>query len=208
MNNPAIQQALIELEENLSKIESARTQVNTVAEKSEQLISSFTKSIDAINAINENISFDKEAINSHIDDSLDVFKSSLLKIVNKSKKDVEVLVSTIGSNESRFEQSLNNTIDDTVKKLNQLVLEMKSNTETLKKEMDNEINTLSETIKNANNQINSFVNAVSVLEKKIDAIDFKDELKQIELNINSKHKQILIVGIVLIVGLIAIAILK
>lgn len=208
MNNPAVQQALIELEESLSKIESARTQVNNVAEKSELLIRSFTKALDAINSINKNISFDKELVNSQINDSLKVFQSGLSKIVKESESKVKDLENTLGAKDAKFEQSITKSFNNTDGKLNQLVSDIKSNSDGFNKRMESELNGLFETIKNANNQINSFVNTVASFEKKIQEIDFTLELKQIEDRINSNHKQTLIIGIIIILGLIAIAIFK
>jgi len=281
MNNPAVQQALIELEESLSKIESARTQVNNVAEKSEQLIRSFTKTLDAINSINKNISFDKELVNSQISDSLKVFQSGLSKIVKESESKVKDLEGVLRANESRLEQSLNKTIDATGKKLDQTLSEVKSSSDSVAKRITTELNgqlnafqlslhkivteseksgkdlegalakydkTFSDSlkwtaesteerlkgvltevkahsdatisfidaemkafmgsIKKASEQLISFENNVRLLEKRIQEIDPSNEIKIIAQKINSNQKQNLIIGIIIILGLIAIAIFK
>ena len=62
MSNPVIQQTLVDLEQSLSKIESARTQVNNVSEKSEQIISQFNRILKSIESISDGVGIDKESI--------------------------------------------------------------------------------------------------------------------------------------------------
>ena len=77
MNNPAIQHTLVELQDSLSKIESARVQVNTISEKSEQLISSFADVLRGIESISDGVGIDKDAIKEKIENSFQIFGAEL-----------------------------------------------------------------------------------------------------------------------------------
>ena len=306
MNNPAIEQALIELEDSLSKIESARTQVNKVAEKSELLIKAFNKVYDAITAVDKNITIDEKAIKTHLDESFKFFRAGLSDIILESEKSVKGLQTSLVAHETKITKLLNNTIDNTDVRLNDFVSKLTSNfaqkdrqftdatikilasinsintdisidkeaiakqlndnfkhfqtglerivkesdkslgylqtalaqyeknvleslkwtaesTEERLKEVltavkthsemtisfiDAEVKTFIGNTQKANDQMISFENNVKILENKIKEIDVRNELKSIEQKINSNQKQTLIIGIVIIVGLIAIAIFK
>lgn len=81
MNNPAIKQTLIELEESLSKIESARNQVNNVSEKSEKLIRSFNDVLKSIESLSNGLGIDKSEFKNNLDKSFKNLDSELKKIV-------------------------------------------------------------------------------------------------------------------------------
>ncbi len=127
MNNPAIEQALIELEESLSKIESARTQVNTVAEKSERLIKAFNEVYVAITAVDKNIAIDEKAIKNHLDESFKFFRSGLSDIIVESEHSVKGLQASLATHEVAITKLLNNTIDNTDLRLNDFVSKLTSN---------------------------------------------------------------------------------
>ena len=63
-------------------------------------------------------------------------------------------------------------------------------------------------MKKVNEQMMSFENSIKVLEKKIQEIDVPNELKRIEKKIAINHKQTLVLGFLIILGLIAISIFK
>jgi hypothetical protein len=62
MENSKLNQTLVELEENLKKIESARFQVNNVAEKSQLLISTFNALIKQLEVLPNHFDIDKEGM--------------------------------------------------------------------------------------------------------------------------------------------------
>ena len=306
MNNPAINQALIELEENLSNIESARKQINKIAEKSELLIKAFNKVLDTINSADTYIKIDEKAINNHLEESFKFFRARLSDIVLDSERSVKGLQTSLATHETKIIEILNNTIDNTDSNLSDFVSKLNSNfskkdnqftdatnkvleginsintnlsideeaitkrlndyfnqfqsgldrvvkesdkslgylqtaltqyqknvLESLKwttesaeerlKEVLTAVKTHSEltissvdtemkpylgNMKKVNEQMMSFENSIKVLEKKIQEIDVPNELKRIEKKIAINHKQTLVLGFLIILGLIAISILK
>jgi exonuclease VII small subunit len=306
MNNPAVNQALIELEESLSKIESARTQVNNVAEKSELLIKAFNKVYVAITAVDKNITIDEKAIKNHLDesfqffrkelsaivkeskkgatslqtsleeydakfesllsskmattdgiltefgsrlnsnfnekneqlkravsksvesirditkniafdkdiitrqlnDNFEVFNSGLLKIVKETEKNLKNLETAIGTLEKNFSDSLKWTLESAEERIKDVLTEVEAHSKMTISFIDSEMKTIIETTKKTNEQMISFENNVRLLEKRIQEFDLPNEIKNIEQKINSNQKQTLIIGIIIILGLIAIAIFK
>src|SRR5690606_13231506 len=78
MNNSTTNQVLIELEENLKSLESARTQVNSVSQKSEHVINSFKKIAIQVEALHQQFEFEKKGLTSAINKSLKNFDKHLV----------------------------------------------------------------------------------------------------------------------------------
>ena len=127
MNNPAVQQALIELQESLSNIESARKQVNNVAEKSEQLIKSFNNVYDAITSVDKNLVIDEKAIKNQLNESFKFFNAGLSEIVKESNQSVSGLQASLSSYENKISKLLNTSIENTDARLNDFVSKLTSN---------------------------------------------------------------------------------
>lgn len=79
MSNTLIQQSLIDIEQNLRKLESARNQVGSVAEKTERLISSISSVIANVESIREAFEGEESYLKKSIQNSLDNFKKDLQK---------------------------------------------------------------------------------------------------------------------------------
>ena len=77
MSSTLIQQSLIDIEQNLKKLESARSQVGTMADKSEQLITSVASVIKSIEAIKNSFSTDENYFKNSVHESLEEFSQSL-----------------------------------------------------------------------------------------------------------------------------------
>lgn len=127
MNNPAINQALIELEENLSNIESARMQVNKVAEKCEQLITAFSNVLETINSADTHITIDEKAIKQYLEVSFSSFKTDLSKIIKDSANSVKGLQSGINDHVSLFENFVNKATEITDEQLKKYTKNLQSN---------------------------------------------------------------------------------
>jgi hypothetical protein len=113
MNNPAIKQTLIELEESLSKIESARNQVNNVSEKSNKLISSFSDVLKSTESLRNDLVIDKGEFKENLDKSFKNFNNELKKIIDqttsssiKINKNLETIESEFIGNLSKASSSL------------------------------------------------------------------------------------------------------
>ena len=79
MSNTLIQQSLIDIEQNLRKLESARNQVGSVAEKTERLISSISSVIANVESIRDAFEGEESYLKKSIQNSLDNFKKDLQK---------------------------------------------------------------------------------------------------------------------------------
>ena len=79
MSNTLIQQSLIDIEQNLRKLESARNQVGSVAEKTERLISSISSVIENVESIREAFEGEESYLKKSVENSLDNFKKDLQK---------------------------------------------------------------------------------------------------------------------------------
>ncbi len=77
MNNDTISKALIEVEKNLKNLASARTQVNSISEKSEILIAEVAKLISKVNILQNEFDKEKSELNEHVTQSIAKFQSSL-----------------------------------------------------------------------------------------------------------------------------------
>ena len=112
MSNTLIQQSLIDIEQNLKKLESARSQVGNMADKSEQLISSVASVIESIEAIKNSFSNDENYLKNSVHERLEDFSKTL----SKSGENVNNKASEISSKHKKV-------IDETIVKMD----EFKSN---------------------------------------------------------------------------------
>lgn len=88
MNNEAVNQSLINIEENLRKLETARNQVNSVSEKSEVLVKEVSGLVRQIQSLQSEFGSEKQRFNSIIENTISEFEESLRiqskKILEKS----------------------------------------------------------------------------------------------------------------------------
>lgn len=82
MFNESLNNSLLELEESLSKINSARNQVNTVAESSAELIATFKEVMQQLKAIDSILHVDKGKFREKLDDSFNSLNIGLNKVTN------------------------------------------------------------------------------------------------------------------------------
>ena len=118
------------------------------------------------------------------------------------------LQTALAQYEKNVLESLKWTAESTEERLKEVLTAVKTHSEMTISFIDAEVKTFIGNTKKANDQMISFENNVKILESKIKEIDVRNELKSIEQKINSNQKQTLIIGIVIILGLIAIAIFK
>ncbi len=107
MKNTSINQSLIELEENLNNLESARSQVEKVSEKSEKMVKAFNSILNQIELLQNLFSEEKNNFSKSVVKNLESFNS---KLTNKSDDFI------IKSEE--LNKYFSNSVDDSIKKLN------------------------------------------------------------------------------------------
>jgi len=176
MSSTLIQQSLIDIEQNLKKLESASSQVGNMAEKSEQLISSIASVIESIEAIKNSFSNDENYLKNNVQESLEYFGKTLSKAGDSFNNKASVI-------SSKHEKVIN----DTIVKMNQF----KSNLSDVQKtildfdleknlgKINYEISSLSEQI--TKNQVTAF-NDVTELKAQLKNISEKQE-KSAKLNL-------------------------
>jgi ABC-type transporter Mla subunit MlaD len=103
MSSTLIQQSLIDIEQNLKKLESASSQVGNMAEKSEQLISSIASVIESIEAIKNSFSNDENYLKNNVQESLEYFGKTLSKAGDSFNNKASVI-------SSKHEKVINDTI--------------------------------------------------------------------------------------------------
>lgn len=98
MKNTLINQSLIELEENLKNLESARTQVDKVSKKSERVISTFTKVLASVKALIQEFELEKSGFSNTINENLENFNRQLTaghKAIATKTKELNLDFSTV-----------------------------------------------------------------------------------------------------------------
>lgn len=155
MNNPAVNQALIELEENLSNIESARNQINKVAEKSEQLIKAFNKVLETINSADTHITIDENAIKQYLEGSFTTFKTDLSKIVKESASSVKGLQSGISDHVSLFENFVKQASEVTDTQMNGYLKKLQINFDEKNERLSNSTSKILDSVQGLRNSINN-----------------------------------------------------
>jgi uncharacterized protein YkvS len=114
MNNSIIEKSLVELEQSLVQINSARTQVSTVAEKSERLILSINSALKTLTELNSGVNgelemfvADLENKLSQIDKRITDFNSSSEITAKKTEENYVQLSKTLKKNISELDAAFN-----------------------------------------------------------------------------------------------------
>ncbi|MBL7471370.1 hypothetical protein [Robertkochia sediminum] len=89
MHNTTLSQSLIELEENLKNLSSARSQVETVTMKTDKLVTTVAALLKNVEAIKEFYDEEKGGVQINIEKSLKSFKASLEMSAGKFKRESE-----------------------------------------------------------------------------------------------------------------------
>ena len=196
MSNPVIQQTLIDLQESLLKIESARTQVNNVTEKSEQIISSFNKILISIESISDGVGIDKESIKRNLNESFNNFQNELDIISQKSDKSIKKVNEDFNLQKTQFKENLENNITSINEEFKKLSSNIELITNDVKKELVKLSSEFNDGLSDINSNLEKFIINLIEAEKRIQDLNFKDEFKTLSILIEKKQKQtILLIGI-------------
>jgi hypothetical protein len=208
MNNPAIEQALSELEESLKQIRSANENVNNVSQKSEQLIINMNKVIASLNAISTNVSIDKEVINNLLTENNNTLQKGISKLLKDANDKYVDIQNQLQNNQTEFSKELVEITNNAQNQLNTEVENYKtSNRVTLnliEKEIGvfiNQINTLKESTLKVEASLND-------LQSRVDTTDFKIEFDRLNKSISSKNNILLVINILILLGILAAILIK
>jgi flagellar biosynthesis chaperone FliJ len=124
MNNPALQQTLDDIIENLKELDSARTQVTNLSAKSEKMVIALTEIMETINKLQGEYSGVLEKLSSELEKNMVDFKKSLNgEMIDVLHKHVEEIInkhqSAIDSS-VKVVESFNQKLTETQKKVDAL----------------------------------------------------------------------------------------
>ena len=200
MSNPVIQQTLVDLKESLSKIESARTQVNNVSEKSEQIISSFNRILKSIESISDGVGIDKESIKQNLNESFNNFQNELDSISQKSEDSIKKVNEDFIFQKTKFKENLEKNIESIDEEFNKLSSNIELNTNNVKNELAKLSSEFNYGLLEINSNLEKFKINLIEAENRIQDLNFKDEFKTLSILIEKKQKQtIIIIGICTII---------
>ena len=188
MNNPVIQQTLVELEDNLSKLESARTQVNNVVEKSEQVITSFKSILKSVESINEGIGIDKKSIEDKLNNSFKTFDIELNKLLIKTNESYKSVSDQNEVNKQKFSNSIEENVDNLNDSFKTIKLELQNNSDDTNKELNKLKIDFEDKLLKLNQHISSLEETIVTTEQKIKDLNFKEEFDLLNNKIEKLNK--------------------
>ena len=173
MNNSNIQKSLIELEESLSQINSAKSQVVSNAKSSEKLIESIKEATDAVtkldNGLNEELDVFVAKFKGQIDDLDNEIKNFHTTSISNTKK--------VESNFTELSNKINNNINDFENSINAFHKRLNKATEEIDAfDLDRSLNDLKADLNTSlNNLKTDLYNDASSIEHKIEDANKKNE---------------------------------
>jgi len=181
MLKETLNQSLIDLEQSLIDINSARTQVSNVADKSEALISIFTDVLQNLKEIDERLALDSGGFKERLDESFGNLNNELQKVT---------------SDVSSKSNELNSELDDVFGLFSKKIDTLKIDIESLSKELQATENRISKL-----DLKNDLLDIIDQSKKEIDTV-FQQKMVELESKISAasdRNLVILIAGIVLLV---------
>jgi methyl-accepting chemotaxis protein len=188
MNNPVIQQTLVELEDNLLKLESARTQVNNVVEKSEQVITSFKSILKSVESINEGIGIDKKSIEDILNNSFKTFDIELNKLLVKTNDSYKSVSDQNEVNQQKFLKSVEDNIDNLNESFKTINLELQNNSHETNLELNKLQKEFEDKLLKLNQHISNLEETILTTEQKIKDLNFKEEFDLLNNKIEKLNK--------------------
>lgn len=145
MSNSAIQQSLIDIEQNLRKLESARSQVEGLAHKSEQLSSLVANLIESIEAIKISYEDAESSLQQNFEKSLIKFEGNLSETIHS----VDIKSKEFLSNQESF---ITKAVDN-LKDIDKNLLETKKSIQEL--DLEKRMNSIKVELSEIKEQVNS-----------------------------------------------------
>ena len=86
MNNSLVNQTLIEIEQNLNELESARSQVNSVSESSQKMVKTINSLISQFDHAQKEFIEDNKGVSNQVNTAMELFKNTLETSAKESIK--------------------------------------------------------------------------------------------------------------------------
>jgi phage shock protein A len=208
MNNPAIEQALFELDESLKQIKSANEIVSSVSEKSEYLIVTMTKVIASLNSISSNLSLDNEALQNQLAENNKALKKGITKIVKDSNDEFLEIRRKINEDHIWFSKELEAISKNIEAKLNAEIDGYKKAIEVTFQSIDNEVRSFETQITLLQESTLKLETSIRELEVRISETDFKYEFEKLKKSSSTKNVILIVMNVVILAGVLALIIKK
>jgi hypothetical protein len=202
MNNPAIEQAFIELEEGLKEIKSANENVNSVSQKSEQLIVTMTKVIESLNAISSNVSLDKEVIKDQLAENNKALKTGITKILKDANESYSEVKSKISENQNTFSNDLKSILKDIKTKLQDEVENYKSAAQVSLDSISKEVEGFNVQVRSVQEGTLKLEHSLNELNERITQTDLRKEFETLNKSINTKFTFLLAINLFILLGIL------
>lgn len=189
MNDITIHQSLLELEENLKSLDSARKQVVNVTTSSEKVIEAFTRILKQLDILNEGFDANNKGV-------LDAFEQVVEKLNIQLKEESKNRL----LHDEALHRKLNDSVVKTILKLESCNMELDVMVEKL-----NEYS-IDQSLKKIDNQQHEILKNLQVINDniKLSAIDIKDQstliVNKIKKNSNNTIIAILVATIFIVVS--------
>jgi DNA anti-recombination protein RmuC len=208
MNNPAIEQALFELEESLKEIRSANENVNSVSQKSEQLIIHMNKVIASLNAISANVNIDKEAINEQLSENNKTLQKGISKLLKDANDKSAEINEQLQIKQIEFSKDLVQISKNAEVQLNEQIDHYKTSIGLTLNSIDKELSVFTEQINNLKLSAKKVDGSLNELRGRLDETDFKVEFEKLNKTTSTKNNIILVINVLIILGVLVVIFTK
>lgn len=183
MNNFNINNTLAELEDNLKKMDSARNQVSNLSQLVSQLTEAYTDTLGQLKKIESSIHYDEK-----------YFKNKFGKSIKDLDNNIALLNSKVQENNSSLNSIYEKSFNDFVNSLDVSEQKIKKYVESIPQLLDlikNDVKNANEEIVVAlNNQVDEFVNNISLKIEELKGLDLMKEVIDIDQNVSQINASI------------------
>jgi hypothetical protein len=172
MSNNTTEQALIQIERNLEKLESARKQVLDVTKYSSQVNSIMVELVRKVEEVFESINLDSDSLNNSFENSQKRVDKHTDQVLANVSKTTSTFLGQFNELNLKFSESLDKSIEVNIEKSNELLKQQK------------------ETFKDYREIVEEFNAAIKTLKDSIENVDFETHLVPLENKLDSNFKDV------------------
>jgi hypothetical protein len=208
MNNPAIEQALKELEDSLSQIKSANENVNAVASKAEKMTQSMASVLTAINNLSKKLQNESETQKVVLEENSDLTIKGFDKILKNAQNKYSKFETEFVEQRDNFSTKLNEVSTSFEKQVNELLNSVIASTNNSQSTIIDKISQLEHSVDSAQVKLLSFEKVIIELENQIIKTDFRKEFNHLNQSFQKKHNTLMALNAVIILVLMALLFLR
>jgi hypothetical protein len=202
MNNPAIEQALKELEDSLRQIKSANENVDAVASKAEKMTQSMASVLTAINKLTKKLQSESETQVGVLEENSALTIKGFDKILKNAQNKYSKFETEFEERKDNFSAKLNKLSNSFEGQVIELLNSVIASTSDSQSTIIDKISQLEQSVDSAQVKLLSFENVISELESQIIKTDFRKEFNQLNQSFQKKHNILLALNAAIILVLI------